>query len=88
MASSGYLQAAVLLLVVQLLCLGAADADQETGTVIPAESRWMAICYLICSACSVQDIKGLLGGHLSATVIMYYSLMIAGPHRGFSVWEL
>lgn len=39
MASGGYLQAAVLLLAAQLLCLGAADADQETGTVIPAESR-------------------------------------------------
>lgn len=39
MASGGYVQAAVLLLAVQLLCLGAADADQDTGTVIPAESR-------------------------------------------------
>lgn len=38
MASSGYLQAAVLILAVQLLCLGAADADEGTGTVIPAES--------------------------------------------------
>lgn len=45
MASSGYLQAAVLLLVVQLLCLGAADADQETGTVIPAESRPCVDCH-------------------------------------------
>ena len=41
MASGGYLQAAVLLLAVQLLCLAAADAEQETGTVIPAESRWI-----------------------------------------------
>ncbi|CAJ1086003.1 neuropeptide-like protein C4orf48 homolog isoform X1 [Xyrichtys novacula] len=45
MASSGYLQAAVLLLAVQLLCLGAADADQETGTVIPAESRPCVDCH-------------------------------------------
>lgn len=41
MASAGYLQAAVLLLALQLLVLGAADAEQETGTVIPAESRWI-----------------------------------------------
>lgn len=41
MASSGYLQAAMLLLAAQLLCLGAADADQESGTVIPAESMWI-----------------------------------------------
>lgn len=41
MASGGFLQAAALLLVLQLLCLGAADADQETGTVIPAESTWI-----------------------------------------------
>lgn len=41
MASSGYAQVAVLLLAVQLACLGAAEADQETGTVIPAESRWI-----------------------------------------------
>ncbi|XP_029310401.1 NELL2-interacting cell ontogeny regulator 1 isoform X1 [Cottoperca gobio] len=45
MASSGYLQAAVLLLAVQLICLGAADADQETGTVIPAESRPCVDCH-------------------------------------------
>lgn len=45
MASSGYLQAAVLLLALQLLSLGAADADQETGTVIPAESRWICKLY-------------------------------------------
>lgn len=45
MASSGYLQAAVLLLALQLLSLGAADADQETGTVIPAESRWIYTLY-------------------------------------------
>ncbi|XP_037615606.1 neuropeptide-like protein C4orf48 homolog [Sebastes umbrosus] len=47
MASSGYyLQAAVLLLAVQLLCLGgAADADQDTGTVIPAESRPCVDCH-------------------------------------------
>lgn len=41
MASGGYVQAVVLLLAVQLLCAAAADADQETGTVIPAESRWI-----------------------------------------------
>lgn len=41
MASSGYyVQAAVLLLAVQLFCVGAADAE-EAGTVIPAESRWI-----------------------------------------------
>ncbi|KAK5858671.1 hypothetical protein PBY51_002792 [Eleginops maclovinus] len=45
MASSGYLQAAVLLLAVQLICLGAADADHETGTVIPAESRPCVDCH-------------------------------------------
>lgn len=40
MASSGaYVQVAVVLLAVQLVCVGAAEADQETGTVIPAESR-------------------------------------------------
>ncbi|XP_070710981.1 NELL2-interacting cell ontogeny regulator 1 isoform X1 [Pempheris klunzingeri] len=44
MASSGYLQVAVLLLAVQLLSLGA-DADQETGTVIPAESRPCVDCH-------------------------------------------
>lgn len=41
MASSGYMQAAVLLVAIQVLCLGAADADPETGTVIPAESTWI-----------------------------------------------
>ncbi|XP_074518041.1 NELL2-interacting cell ontogeny regulator 1 [Halichoeres trimaculatus] len=45
MAYSGYLQAAMLLLTVQLLFLGAADADQETGTVIPAESRPCVDCH-------------------------------------------
>uniref|UniRef100_A0A672YL15 NELL2-interacting cell ontogeny regulator 1 n=1 Tax=Sphaeramia orbicularis TaxID=375764 RepID=A0A672YL15_9TELE len=45
MASSGFVQAAVLLLALQLLCLGAADADQETGTVIPAESRPCVDCH-------------------------------------------
>lgn len=40
MASSGYLQAAAILLVVQLLCLSVADADPESGTVIPAESTY------------------------------------------------
>ncbi|XP_067381405.1 neuropeptide-like protein C4orf48 homolog isoform X2 [Channa argus] len=43
MASSGCLQAAVLLLTVQFLCLGA--ADQDTGTVIPAESRPCVDCH-------------------------------------------
>lgn len=45
MASCGFVQAAVLLLAVQLLSLGAADADQETGTVIPAESRPCVDCH-------------------------------------------
>lgn len=40
MASSGYLQAAALLLVVLLLCLSVTDADPESGTVIPAESTY------------------------------------------------
>ncbi|XP_047440476.1 neuropeptide-like protein C4orf48 homolog [Mugil cephalus] len=44
MASRGYVQAAVLLLAVQL-CLGAADADLEAGTVIPAESRPCVDCH-------------------------------------------
>ncbi|KAF0029126.1 hypothetical protein F2P81_018231 [Scophthalmus maximus] len=38
MASSGFVQAAALLLAAQLLWLGA--ADQEPGTVIPAESKY------------------------------------------------
>uniref|UniRef100_A0A3Q1F569 NELL2-interacting cell ontogeny regulator 1 n=1 Tax=Acanthochromis polyacanthus TaxID=80966 RepID=A0A3Q1F569_9TELE len=45
MASSGLVQAAVLLVAVQLVCLGAADADQDTGTVIPAESRPCVDCH-------------------------------------------
>ncbi|XP_031706663.1 NELL2-interacting cell ontogeny regulator 1 [Anarrhichthys ocellatus] len=45
MASGGYLQTAVLLLAVQLLCLRAADADQDAGTVIPAESRPCVDCH-------------------------------------------
>lgn len=45
MACRGYLQAAMLLLTVHLLFLGAADADQETGTVIPAESRPCVDCH-------------------------------------------
>ncbi|KAK7910324.1 hypothetical protein WMY93_015008 [Mugilogobius chulae] len=44
MASSWYLQAAVLLGAV-LLCLGSAGADQDTGTVIPAESRPCVDCH-------------------------------------------
>lgn len=40
MASSGFLQAAALLLAVQLLGVGVAGADPESGTVIPAESTW------------------------------------------------
>ena len=38
MASIGYLQAIMLLLAVQLLCYRASNAE-ETGTVIPAESK-------------------------------------------------
>ncbi|KAM8900477.1 NELL2-interacting cell ontogeny regulator 1 [Spinachia spinachia] len=45
MASGGFLQAAALLLAAQLLCLGAADADQDGGTVIPAESRPCVDCH-------------------------------------------
>ncbi|KAM9827656.1 NELL2-interacting cell ontogeny regulator 1 [Neosynchiropus ocellatus] len=45
MASGGFLQAAVLLLTVQLICLGAADADPDPGTVIPAESRPCVDCH-------------------------------------------
>jgi len=44
MASSGFVQAAMLLLAVQLVCLRAADAE-ETGTVIPAESRPCVDCH-------------------------------------------
>ncbi|XP_054916197.1 neuropeptide-like protein C4orf48 homolog isoform X2 [Poeciliopsis prolifica] len=48
MASSGSgVQAALVLvlLAVQLVCVGAAEADQETGTVIPAESRPCVDCH-------------------------------------------
>ncbi|XP_069026010.1 NELL2-interacting cell ontogeny regulator 1 [Embiotoca jacksoni] len=46
MASRGFVPAAVLLLAVQLVVgLGAADADLETGTVIPAESRPCVDCH-------------------------------------------
>ncbi|XP_056156679.1 neuropeptide-like protein C4orf48 homolog [Lampris incognitus] len=46
MASSGYLPALLLLLAAQqLLCSRAADAEQEAGTVIPAESRPCVDCH-------------------------------------------
>ncbi|TWW63407.1 NELL2-interacting cell ontogeny regulator 1 [Takifugu rubripes] len=45
MASSGFLQAAALLLAVQLLGVGVAGADPESGTVIPAESRPCVDCH-------------------------------------------
>ncbi|KAJ8008474.1 hypothetical protein DPEC_G00105190 [Dallia pectoralis] len=45
MASSAYLQAVMLLLAVQLLCLRPSDAEQDTGTVIPAESRPCVDCH-------------------------------------------
>uniref|UniRef100_A0A3Q2QLL7 NELL2-interacting cell ontogeny regulator 1 n=1 Tax=Fundulus heteroclitus TaxID=8078 RepID=A0A3Q2QLL7_FUNHE len=46
MAFSGsYMQVAVVLFAVQLVCVGAAEADQETGTVIPAESRPCVDCH-------------------------------------------
>ncbi|XP_032439438.1 NELL2-interacting cell ontogeny regulator 1 [Xiphophorus hellerii] len=46
MASSGsYVQVTLVLLAVQLVCVGAAEADQETGTVIPAESRPCVDCH-------------------------------------------
>ncbi|KAJ0006315.1 hypothetical protein NQD34_013588 [Periophthalmus magnuspinnatus] len=41
MASSGNL----LLLFAVILCLGVADAEQNTGTVIPAESRPCVDCH-------------------------------------------
>lgn len=44
MTSSGYLQAAGLLVAV-FLCLGAVEADQDTGTAIPAESRPCVDCH-------------------------------------------
>lgn len=44
MASSGILQALALLFTV-LLCLGPSEADQDTGTVIPAESRPCVDCH-------------------------------------------
>ncbi|XP_047242130.1 neuropeptide-like protein C4orf48 homolog [Girardinichthys multiradiatus] len=43
--SGSYVQVAVVLLAVQLVCVGAAEADQETGTVIPAESRPCVDCH-------------------------------------------
>ncbi|KAM4565574.1 NELL2-interacting cell ontogeny regulator 1 [Fundulus diaphanus] len=44
MAFSGsYMQVAVVLFAVQLVCV--AEADQETGTVIPAESRPCVDCH-------------------------------------------
>ncbi|XP_057711546.1 neuropeptide-like protein C4orf48 homolog [Corythoichthys intestinalis] len=47
MTSGGMMQAATLLLAAQLvLCHGvAADADRESGTVIPAESRPCVDCH-------------------------------------------
>uniref|UniRef100_A0A8C5C346 NELL2-interacting cell ontogeny regulator 1 n=1 Tax=Gadus morhua TaxID=8049 RepID=A0A8C5C346_GADMO len=46
MASTGYYQTVVILLAAQLLlCYGATDADQDTGTVIPAESRPCVDCH-------------------------------------------
>lgn len=47
MVSSGYLQAVMLLLAVQLLCFRPSDAEQEAGTVIPAESKWFYLIYCI-----------------------------------------
>ncbi|XP_076016868.1 NELL2-interacting cell ontogeny regulator 1 [Genypterus blacodes] len=44
MAAGGFLQAAVVLMLLQLLCVGA-DAEQDTGTVIPAESRPCVDCH-------------------------------------------
>ncbi|KAM9717996.1 LOW QUALITY PROTEIN: NELL2-interacting cell ontogeny regulator 1 [Menidia menidia] len=44
MASSGFLQAAVLLMAVQLVRVGA-DTDPDAGTVIPAESRPCVDCH-------------------------------------------
>lgn len=44
MASIGYYQTVVILLAAQLLCYGATDAEQETGTVIPAESMYSLQC--------------------------------------------
>uniref|UniRef100_A0A4W5JL51 NELL2-interacting cell ontogeny regulator 1 n=1 Tax=Hucho hucho TaxID=62062 RepID=A0A4W5JL51_9TELE len=45
MVSSGYLQAVMLLLAVQLLCFMPSDAEQEAGTVIPSESRPCVDCH-------------------------------------------
>ncbi|XP_017288634.1 neuropeptide-like protein C4orf48 homolog [Kryptolebias marmoratus] len=46
MAYSGcFAQAAVILLAVQLVWVGAAEAEQEAGTVIPAESRPCVDCH-------------------------------------------
>lgn len=58
-SGGGYVQTALLMLLMllslQLLCLGAAEADQDSGTVIPAESRCM------CQMCSptVVSVFGL-----------------------------
>ncbi|XP_014011653.1 neuropeptide-like protein C4orf48 homolog [Salmo salar] len=45
MASSGYLKAVMLLLAVQLLSFSPGFGEQETGTVIPAESRPCVDCH-------------------------------------------
>uniref|UniRef100_A0A3P8V1T5 NELL2-interacting cell ontogeny regulator 1 n=1 Tax=Cynoglossus semilaevis TaxID=244447 RepID=A0A3P8V1T5_CYNSE len=48
-SGGGYVQTALLMLLMllslQLLCLGAAEADQDSGTVIPAESRPCVDCH-------------------------------------------
>ncbi|KAL0970167.1 hypothetical protein UPYG_G00238290 [Umbra pygmaea] len=45
MASIGSMQSVMLLLAVQLLCFRPSYAEQETGTVIPAESRPCVDCH-------------------------------------------
>ncbi|KAM6909536.1 NELL2-interacting cell ontogeny regulator 1 [Xenentodon cancila] len=45
MLSRGFVQAAAVLVAVQLVCVSAADGDPETGTVIPAESRPCVDCH-------------------------------------------
>ncbi|XP_045068127.1 neuropeptide-like protein C4orf48 homolog isoform X1 [Coregonus clupeaformis] len=45
MASSSYMKAVMLLLAVQLLSFRTGFGEQETGTVIPAESRPCVDCH-------------------------------------------
>uniref|UniRef100_A0A8C7T360 NELL2-interacting cell ontogeny regulator 1 n=1 Tax=Oncorhynchus mykiss TaxID=8022 RepID=A0A8C7T360_ONCMY len=74
MVSSGYLQAAMLLLAVQLLCFRPSDAEQEAGTVIPAESRPCVDCHAFeFMQRALQDLKKT-AFNLDARVTSYLNL--------------